>query len=467
MVGWGPGWLKARLGVDEVVVTLMGNFVVAGVVSWLLADFFLAQGTGNAASEMVAAQTRLPSLVDGTQLTVAFLIALVLVVATQLWLSRTTFGFELRMVGANPRFARAQGIDIARIVIVSMIISGALGGLAGSTFTLGTLGRFVDGAGANLGFNGIAVALLGRLNPIGALLAAIALGALAAAGPTVQLFIDVPLDVIRIMQGTILITAVIPLDAEADMTFIDGVIAASLMLAPVLVFTALGGVVHQRSGVVDIALEGYILAGAFVGIIAADATGSGTLGLGAGVVAGAVVGWLFSVIVTRLQGNMIIVGLGINTVLFGLAGLVLAERYGSRSAFRPDADIELPSFGLGFLADVPVLGPLLSSNDIVVWAMLPAVVAVGWALARTRWGLRVRAAGGDAADGHDVGHLRPRRSEHEPASSPGRSPGWVARTCRSPPPDCSRRASAPAAATSPSPPSTSDEPARCPPRWRR
>jgi general nucleoside transport system permease protein len=210
-VGWGPGWLKARLGVDEVVVTLMGNFVVAGVVSWLLADYFLAQGTGNAASEMVAAQTRLPSLVDGTQLTVAFLIALVLVIVTQLWLSRTTFGFELRMVGANPRFARAQGIDIARIVIVSMIISGALGGLAGSTFTLGTLGRFVDGAGANLGFNGIAVALLGRLNPFGALLAAIALGALAAAGPTVQLFIDVPLDVIRIMQGTILITAVIPL----------------------------------------------------------------------------------------------------------------------------------------------------------------------------------------------------------------------------------------------------------------
>ena len=175
------------------------------------------------------------------------------------------------------------------------------------------------------------------------------------------------------------------------------------MLAPVLVFTALGGVVHQRSGVVDIALEGYILAGAFVGIIAADATGSGTLGLGAGVVAGAVVGWLFSVIVTRLQGNMIIVGLGINTVLFGLAGLVLAERYGSRSAFRPDADIELPSFGLGFLADVSVLGPLLSSNDIVVWAMLPAVVAVGWTLTRTRWGLRVRAAGGDAVTATTLG----------------------------------------------------------------
>ena len=96
------------------------------------------------------------------------------------------------------------------------------------------------------------------------------------------------------------------------MTFIDGVITASLA-RPGAPFTSLGGMVHQRSGVVNIALEGHILAGTFVGLIVAVAPGSGTLGLGAGVVAGAVVGWLFSVIVTRLQGNMIIVGLGINT----------------------------------------------------------------------------------------------------------------------------------------------------------
>jgi ABC-type uncharacterized transport system permease subunit len=211
VVGWGPGWLKARLGVDEVVVTLMGNFVVAGIVSWLLNDYFLAQGTGNAMSKMVALQTRLPTLVHGTQLTIALLVAIAVVTAARWWLARTTFGYELRMVGANPRFARAQGIDVARIVIVAMLMSGGLGGLAGSTFTLGTLGRFVDGAGANLGFNGIAVALLGRLNPAGAFVAALALGALAAAGPTVQLFIDVPLDVIRIMQGTILVAAVVPL----------------------------------------------------------------------------------------------------------------------------------------------------------------------------------------------------------------------------------------------------------------
>ena len=356
---------------------------------------------------MVVAQARLPTI-GGTQLTIAFLVALAVVAAAQWWLSRTTFGYELRMVGANPRFARAQGIDIARIVIVAMVLSGALGGLAGSTFTLGTLGRFVDGAGANLGFNGIAVALLGRLHPLGALVAALALGALAAAGPTVQLFIDVPLDVIRIMQGTIMIAAVIPLVRRAPRTQAIDVRrrrapAPSIMLAPVLVFTALGGVVHQRSGVVDIALEGFILIGSFVGIIAANAAASGTLGLGAGMLAGAVVGWLFSFIVSRLGANMIIVGLGVNTVLFGLTGLILAERYGSRSAFRPDADIDLPSFGLGFLADVPVLGPLLASNDVVVWAMVPAVVAVSWACC---------ARAGDCASG-------------PPAAMPGRRRPWA------------------------------------------
>lgn len=210
VIGWGPGWLRARLGVDEVVVTLMGNFVVAGVASWLLNEYFLAQGTGNASSELVADQTRLPTLVPASQLTLAFPIAIAMVFGVRWWLARTTFGYEIRMTGANPRFARAQGISIDRVIIISMIVSGALGGFAGSTFILGSLGRFIDGAGANLGFNGIAVALLGRLNPIGAFLAAIVLGALSAAGPTVQLFIDIPLDVVRIMQGTIMVAAVIP-----------------------------------------------------------------------------------------------------------------------------------------------------------------------------------------------------------------------------------------------------------------
>jgi ABC-type uncharacterized transport system permease subunit len=210
-IGWGPGWLKARLDVDEVVVTLMGNFVVSGVVGWLLSEFFMAVGTGNAQTELIAPQTNLPVLVASTQLTIGILFAVVVVALAQWWLRSTVPGYELRMTGANPRFARAQGIDTARVIIWAMVISGLIGGLAGGVFTTGTLHRFVEGGGANLGFNGIAIALLARLNPIAIIPSAVVLGALSAAGPTVQLFIDVPLDIVRIMEGTIMIVAVLPL----------------------------------------------------------------------------------------------------------------------------------------------------------------------------------------------------------------------------------------------------------------
>ena len=220
-----------------------------------------------------------------------------------------------------------------------------------------------------------------------------------------QLFIDVPLDVIRIMQGTIMVTAVIPLVRRADMTFIDGVhrrrrsCSPRCSCSPLSAASSISAPEWSTSP-----SRGTSSSASFVGILAADATGSGTLGLGAGVVAGAVVGWLFSFIVTRLQANMIIVGLGLNTRAVRVGGpragralrqpLGVPARRRHRTAGRS---------GSGFLADVPVLGPLFASNDVVVWSMVPAVVAVGWALARTRWGLRVRAAGGDAATSTTLG----------------------------------------------------------------
>jgi simple sugar transport system permease protein len=179
------------------------------------------------------------------------------------------------------------------------------------------------------------------------------------------------------------------------MTLIEGVLASALVLAPVLVLTGLGGAIHQRSGIVNIALEGFVLGGAFAGIVIGDATGSVLVGLAAGAIAGGMLGWFYSAVVTRLGGNMIIVGLGLNTLLIGLVGLILSEQYGTRSSFRPTADLDATLFGLGFLEDVPILGTLLAGNDLVVWATVPAVLAVAWVIQRTRWGLRVRAVGSD------------------------------------------------------------------------
>lgn len=179
------------------------------------------------------------------------------------------------------------------------------------------------------------------------------------------------------------------------MTLVEGVLASALVFAPVLVLTGLGGAIHQRSGVVNIALEGFILGGAFAGIVIGDASESVLIGLAAGAVAGGLLGWIYSAVVTRLGGNEIIVGLGLNTLLIGLVGLILSEQYGTRSSFRPTADLDASLFGLGFLSEVPILGTLLASNDLVVWATAPAVFAVAWLMKRTRWGLRIRAAGSD------------------------------------------------------------------------
>lgn len=211
IVALGPAWLKAYRGVDEVVVTLMGNFVVVGVCGWLLQSYFLSRGTGNASTDVITPQAELPSIVAGTQFTAAAIVAAAVLVAVFWWLQRHVGGFEVRMTGANPHFAGAVGIDVRRVVVRAALLSGAIGGLGGWGLTCGVLGRYVDGAGRNLGFTGIAVALLGRGRPVGLVGAAIGLGALSAAGPTVQLFSDVPLDIIRVIQGSVMMAAVLEL----------------------------------------------------------------------------------------------------------------------------------------------------------------------------------------------------------------------------------------------------------------
>lgn len=187
------------------------------------------------------------------------------------------------------------------------------------------------------------------------------------------------------------------------MTLVNGILAASVLLAPVIVLSAMGGVLHQRSGVVNIALEGLILAGALIGLVTADALGSPLGGVAVAVVAGAVLGWAFSAIVTRLGGNMIIVGLGFNFLVLGLAGLYLVQTFGSRSSFRPSERLFLPAFGLEFLSGVPVLGPLLARNDLIVWATIPIVAGVAFVLTRTTWGLRLRAVGSDPVASANLG----------------------------------------------------------------
>jgi simple sugar transport system permease protein len=203
-----PALLKSRLDVDEVVTTLMLNFIAISLTAWLVNGPLLAPGSANSATPMIDPAARLPKLMRGSTLTAGFLIALAGVVLYWLWGRWAALGFETRIAGMNARFATAVGLDVPGLVLRAMLLSGMIGGIAGGVHALGTVFRYVSGFSPGYGFVGIAVALLGRGNAWGMLLAAILFGALATSGATIQLFSNVPIEIVNILQGTIMIFAV-------------------------------------------------------------------------------------------------------------------------------------------------------------------------------------------------------------------------------------------------------------------
>ena len=206
-----PGILRAQWRVDEVVTTLMLNYVAILLTSWLVNYFFLAPDIANSMSPLIASDARLAPLLPRSQLTIAFLLALVVTLLYAYLFNRATIGYQLRMTGLNPRFARAVGINLGRSIIVAFLLSGLIGGFAGGLQILGVNYRFIDHFSPGYGFTGIAVALLGRGHPAGILLSALFFGALSNGGAMIQLFSDIPLDLINILQGVVMIFAVIEL----------------------------------------------------------------------------------------------------------------------------------------------------------------------------------------------------------------------------------------------------------------
>lgn len=206
-----PGWLLARLEVDEVVSTLMLNFVAVAITGYLVNGPFLSEQSGNNVTPPVHEGAELARLMPPATLHSGFLIGLAVLVAYALWVRRTPAGLEGAWVGQNTRFARAVGVSVPRTIILAMVLSGVIAGLGGAAHGLGQLHRFTDGFSAGYGFTGMAVALLGRNSPIGILLGAVLFGALASAGTTIQLFSNIPLDLVNIIQGIVMIFAVVEL----------------------------------------------------------------------------------------------------------------------------------------------------------------------------------------------------------------------------------------------------------------
>ncbi|WP_062069562.1 ABC transporter permease [Demequina sediminicola] len=212
---WGfiPGILKAKTGAHEVIVTIMLNYIALNLVAWLLSlDAFKVNDVqSNPKSPLVETSAQYPLLLGGNfNLHWGFVLALVCAWGVWWLMERSTLGFEIRAAGANARAARTAGMSVTKTTILVMTIAGALAGLAGSTFVLGTEKALTDATGGTVGFDAITVALLGRSRPVGTVFAAILFGGLQAAGPTLQTQADLRPDIIFVIQALVVLFIAAP-----------------------------------------------------------------------------------------------------------------------------------------------------------------------------------------------------------------------------------------------------------------
>jgi general nucleoside transport system permease protein len=202
LAGFIPGFLKAYTGAHEVVTTIMLNALIQLAISGLVNDVFRAPGFSFARTAPVG-NAMLTGL-GNTTLHVGVIFAVLCIPLSYWLLWRTTVGFEIRAVGANPTAALYAGMKPRRMIILTMSLCGAFAGLAGAIEIL-RLGYYPAVFGTSIGFDGITVALLGQANPIGIMLSAFLLGAMRAGAPLMQIQAGVPVEIIDVIQGVILI----------------------------------------------------------------------------------------------------------------------------------------------------------------------------------------------------------------------------------------------------------------------
>jgi ABC-type uncharacterized transport system permease subunit len=205
MWGFIPGALKAWRGAHEVVVTIMLNSVAFQSLNLLASTVFKDPTATFSRTPDISPGAVLPVILENTRLTGGIILAVISAVLVWFLLFKTTVGFEIRAVGANASAARYAGIRPAFITILTMSIAGGLAGLGGSVEILGISKNYPAEYIVNFGFDGIAVALLGRAHPLGVVASALLFGVMRAGAGSMQRATEIPVDIISIIQGVILL----------------------------------------------------------------------------------------------------------------------------------------------------------------------------------------------------------------------------------------------------------------------
>jgi general nucleoside transport system permease protein len=211
------GVLKARFGANEVIVTIMLNYIAIYLISYVLKQPTFNPGRTGQRSPAVAEEAAYPLLIpdwlmpgNTFRLHWGFVVAVLATIFVWWLLERSTVGFELRAAGANPAAARTAGMSVGRVTVITMLIAGSLAGLAATGQVLGTERSLTAGVAASYGFDAITVALLGRSRPWGTFFAGLLFGALKAGGFLMQSQTATPIDIVLVVQSLIVLLIAAP-----------------------------------------------------------------------------------------------------------------------------------------------------------------------------------------------------------------------------------------------------------------
>ena len=525
---WGliAGFLKARTGAHEVITTIMLNYIATYGLLYLLAKKSIVAPDNPQASKSIHGTARLPHLFGaGERIDLGIVLAIVAAGLVAWLLSRSTVGFRLRAVGANPAAARTAGMKVGSVTMLAMTMAGGLAGLGGATLALGGGTSYVvtPNIASNVGFDAITVALLGRSKPWGVVGAGLLFGALRTGGAQMQAAqsVQAPVDIITVIQALIVVfiaapkliqgifrlkrlglapvatattnlavtisdvrakrvpryisagvtmivvgllalwkfgfdsrssgksiftfslndkhSATLTLTARplivvmcvlivlAGLTRLSQRVAArwcvtvavlallvafvtwgvvgsvnginvvnllqgSVFLAIPLTFGSLAGVLGERAGVVNVAIEGQFLLGAFVTALVATVTGSIWFGVLGGMIAGLAIAAALAALAIKYFVDQVIIGVVLNVFALGLTSF-LFNKLLSPEATQFNEPGYFRAFKIPLLGDIPVLGPVFFDGTIFLYATYVLVAAVHFGLFHTRWGLRIRSVG--------------------------------------------------------------------------
>ncbi len=204
---WGiiPGYLKAYRGINEVITTLLLNYIAINLIGYLVHNSLGEPNAPSAYSPLIAESAKLPIILPKTLAHAGIFVGIIAMIVVGILLQKTIIGYEIEVVGLNPKAATYAGISVSKTILLVMALSGGLCGLAGATEVMGLKYRLFENFSPGYGFNAIAIAFLSRGNVLGVLLTSLFFGALLSGANVMQRSAEVPVTIVAVIQGLTLL----------------------------------------------------------------------------------------------------------------------------------------------------------------------------------------------------------------------------------------------------------------------